>query len=119
MDHIPHTDDKYGPFEPSRRPQGDPRGRQTTLELNQAEAEIISLDGVQVAIHLTSFAHYGSIQLKGRQGGKGAGPHSLVVLNGNITLQDLSDKELSHCGNTARIDSQLWKDWIWFNLALI
>lgn len=74
MDHIPHTDDKYGPIEPSSRPRGDPRGRQTTPELNQAEAEIISLDGVQVAIHLTSFAHYGSIQLKGRQGGKGAGP---------------------------------------------
>lgn len=73
MDHIPHTDDKYGPFEPSSRPRGDPRGRQTTSGLNQAEAEIISLDGVQVAIHLTSFAHYGSIQLKGSPGRKGGG----------------------------------------------
>lgn len=77
MEHIPHTDDKYGPFEPWSCPRGDPRGRQTTSELNQAEAEIISLDGVQVAIHLTSFAHYGSIQLKGRWGGKEEGPRKV------------------------------------------
>lgn len=60
-------------FEPSRRLRGDPGGRQTTSELNQAEAETISLDGVQVALHLASFAHYGSNQLEGRQGGKGQG----------------------------------------------
>lgn len=108
MEHNPHTDDKYGPFEPSSRPRGDPGGRQTTSELNQAEAEIISLDGVHVVLHLASFAHYGLNQLKGSPGRKGGrAPHSLVFLNRNITLQDLSDKELSHCVTKARRDGQL------------
>lgn len=44
-----------------------------TSELNQARAKITSPDGVQVALHLASFAHYGSNQLESRQGGKGAG----------------------------------------------
>lgn len=107
MEHSPRTDDIYGPFEPSSRPRGDPGGRQTTSELNQAEAEIISLDGVQVALHFASFAHYGSNLLEER--GRGAS-QNLVFLNRNITLQDLCDKELSHCVIKAGRDGQLRKE---------
>lgn len=91
-------------------PGGDPGGRQTTSGLNQAEAEIISLDGVQVAFHFTSFAHYGSNRLKGRQGGKGAGLPSPVFVKRCITLQDLSDKAMSHRVIKAGRDGQLPKE---------
>lgn len=76
VEHSPHTDDKYGPFEPSSRPRGHPGGRQTTWRLNQAGAEIISLDGAQVALHLASSARYGWKRLEGGQGGEGAGLHT-------------------------------------------
>lgn len=108
MEHIPHTDDKYGPFVPSTRPRGDRGGRRTASELNQAEAEIIPLDGVQVARSLNFIRSLCLHPTQGPpgEGGGGGASQGLVFLN-HITLQDLSDRDLSRCVNTARIDGPL------------